>query len=450
MEVAALSANAVAIDSDLEWLSSIIDVRLKLYFGQDCDHSDIREVLPPELPADGSVYVRVVKYYNMDINERLLLLLALCPHVKPGLLDVFFTRNSIYDRGFTEFGGVKGINHGGFLPTAETAAFLLSGSDLHSRFSLLPLFDADHFLFKHNILKLVPSAGDEPTLSAQLTVSREYLGYFITGETHKPDYSITFPAKRVTTRLSWDDLVLDDHILDEIEEIRVWIEHEQTLLQEWELGKTVKPGYRALFHGPPGTGKTLTACLLGNSAGLDVYRIDLSMVVSKYIGETEKNLANVFDQAINKRWILFFDEADALFGKRTQTSSSNDRYANQEVAYLLQRIEDFPGVVILATNLKGNIDEAFARRFQNMIYFPIPGPADRLKLWQQAFSGKCIAEPSVSFEEIAQKYEITGGAIINVLRYCAIAAMRRGTHIVLKEELLQGIRKEFRKEGKTI
>ncbi len=117
-------------------------------------------------------------------------------------------------------------------------------------------------------------------------------------------------------------------------------------------------------------GKSLTASLLGKSANMDVYRIDLSKVVSKYIGETEKNLSNIFDMAENKDWILFFDEADALFGKRTSASDSKDRYANQEVADLLQRIEDFPGIVILATNLKSNLDEAFARRFQSMIYFP--------------------------------------------------------------------------------
>lgn len=450
MEIAVANANSVTLDAELEWFSTVLDTRLKLYFGQKCEYDSIVEVQSSVEWPNESVYGKIVQHYKMDINERLLLLLALCPHVKPNLLDVFFTRNSVYDRGFTEFGGVKGINHGGFLPTAETAIFLLCGGDIHLRFSLLSLFDPDHFLFKHNILRLIPGSGDEPLLSAQLTVSTEYLAYFITGETHKPDYSITFPAKRITTRLDWHDLVLDHHVLEEIEEIRTWIEHERTLLSEWGLNKNVKPGYRALFHGPPGTGKTLTASLLGKSAGLDVYRIDLSMVVSKYIGETEKNLANVFDQATNKRWILFFDEADALFGKRTSTSSSNDRYANQEVAYLLQRIEDFPGTVILATNLKGNIDEAFARRFQNMVYFPVPSPAHRVQLWQQAFSGTCTLDPSISIEEVAQKYEITGGAIINVLRYCAIMAMKRSSTVVQKDELLQGIRKEYRKEGKTI
>jgi len=131
--------------------------------------------------------------------------------------------------------------------------------------------------------------------------------------------------------------------MEEVEEIKAWIEHRQTLMRDWGLEKQIKPGFRSLFYGPPGTGKTFTASLLGKSTGLDVYRIDLSLVVSKYIGETEKNLSTVFDQAERNDWILFFDEADALFGKRTQVSSSHDRYANQEVAYLLQRVEDFCG-----------------------------------------------------------------------------------------------------------
>src|SRR5690606_11585436 len=129
----------------------------------------------------------------------------------------------------------------------------------------------------------------------------------------------------------------------------------------WDMRQLIKPGYRTLFYGPPGTGKTLTAMLLGKEFQRNVFRIDLSQVVSKYIGETEKNLEKIFQRAANKEWILFFDEADALFGKRTSVKDAHDRYANQEVSYLLQRVEDFPGLVILASNYKNNIDKAFVR-----------------------------------------------------------------------------------------
>jgi SpoVK/Ycf46/Vps4 family AAA+-type ATPase len=173
-------------------------------------------------------------------------------------------------------------------------------------------------------------------------------------------------------------------------------------------------------------------------------------VVSKFIGETEKNLARVFDRAVNQQWILFFDEADALFGKRTQTSSSNDRYANQEVAYLLQRVDDFPGVVILATNLKANIDEAFARRFQSMIYFSMPGPEQRLRIWQQSFPPHILLEDKLNLEDIALKYEMAGGTIINVVRYSCLMALKRGDKTIRQKDVLAGIRKEFGKDGKIV
>ena len=250
--------------------------------------------------------------------------------------------------------------------------------------------------------------------------------------------------------MNWDDLVLAPQVLAEIENITTWIKHSSIIMDEWGLERAIKPGYRSLFYGPPGTGKTLTATLIGAAVGADVYRIDLSMVVSKYIGETEKNLANVFDQAQNKNWILFFDEADALFGKRTQTSSSNDRYANQEVSYLLQRIEDFPGVVILATNLKGNIDEAFARRFQSLVYFPMPDSEQRQRLWRNMFNGKAGLTEGIDLHRLAEDHELSGGAITNVIRYGAISALQAKRETILLEDLVDGVAKELRKEGKTI
>jgi SpoVK/Ycf46/Vps4 family AAA+-type ATPase len=173
------------------------------------------------------------------------------------------------------------------------------------------------------------------------------------------------------------------------------------------------------------------------------------MVVSKYIGETEKNLANVFDQAESKNWILFFDEADALFGKRTQANSSNDRYANQEISYLLQRIEDFPGVVILASNIKANIDEAFSRRFQSIVYFPMPDSENRLLLWERILGATKNIDLEISLKGIAEKYELSGGSITNVVRYGAISTLQANRAKIIEDDLIEGITKELRKEGKT-
>jgi hypothetical protein len=448
MDIELIKKNAGVLNSEMQWLAKLIDIRMKLYWRQECEFSSIDELLPPDLKDNTSTYASILKHYKLGFQERVILLLALAPHVQPHLLDVFFVKNADYDRGFTEFGGIKGQNHGGFIPTGETAAFVLAINDFEKRFLLLSVFSEEHPFKKFNILNLHAPANNEPFLSGSISLSSEYLTYFTLGVSHKPDFSINFPAKLLTTHMEWDDLVIEDTIVDEITEIRDWILYGGRLMDEWGMLKKIKPGFRTLFYGPPGTGKTLTASLIGKSTGLDVYRIDLSMVVSKFIGETEKNLANVFDQAQNKNWILFFDEADSLFGKRTQTSSSNDRYANQEVSYLLQRIEDFPGVVILATNLKANLDEAFSRRFQSMIYFPIPGPEQRLKLWQQSFSDKTVLDEGFDLSEIAEKYELAGGAIINITRYASLMALKSGNNIVLKKDVITGIRKEYMKEGK--
>lgn len=444
-------ANARSIAADLDWLAQVVSTRLNLYFGLESAVQDVRQHCPPDLGDDHSDYARVVRQGNLSFEERLVLVLALVPHVRPQALDALLMVNKNIDARFTEFGGLRGKSHHGLLPTAETACFILNGADLAGRFRLMPIFQDDHHFFESGILKLEHGSDGEPLFSGVLRLSNEYLNLFSSGQDLKPDYTISFPAKRITTRLTWEDLVLPHDVLEEVDQnLNAWISHADTIMEEWGLGRSVKPGYRCLFYGPPGTGKTLTATLVGARAGRDVYRIDLSMVVSKYIGETEKNLAGIFDQARNKHWILFFDEADALFGKRTQTSSSNDRYANQEVSYLLQRIEDFPGVVILATNLKGNIDDAFARRFQASIYFPLPDAEHRLKLWQGYFKGNCRLEPGVDLKDIAERFELAGGAIANVVRYAAMQALQKGRRALSQGDLLNGIVRELAKEGKTI
>ncbi len=211
----------------------------------------------------------------------------------------------------------------------------------------------------------------------------------------------------------------------------------------------IKPGYRVLFHGPPGTGKTMTATLLGKYTGRDVFRVDLSTVVSKYIGETEKNLSSLFSKAESRDWILFFDEADALFGKRTQVSDSHDRYANQEVSYLLQRVESFSGLVILSSNYKSNLDEAFMRRFNSVIKFPFPDAPMREKLWKKSFPKKMNLGKSVDLSRIASSYKLSGGEIMNAAHLASLKIIAENKRTVIPEKVLHGIRREVEKEGKV-
>lgn len=445
-----LQNNAHDLTLELEWFVLLLETRMALYFDKESNYKSIIEVPPPEYPEDSSLFASFLHHYSFSFEERVALLLALIPHIKPQLLDIFFIRNSTYDRGFTEFGGTKGSRHSGFLPTGETLVFLLAGGNLEVGFSTYGLFDRDHFFNQHNILKLEPTTDSEPLLSGILKLSQEMLDYFTTGFIRKPDLSVKFPARYITTELDWDDLVLNQSTHQQIEEIRTWMEHGHTLLNGWGLKKKLRPGYRCLFYGPPGTGKSMTACLLGKSTGRDVYRVDLSMVVSKYIGETEKNLSRVFEQAESRDWILFFDEADALFGKRTGVNDAHDRYANQEVSYLLQRIEIFDGIVILASNMKGNLDEAFTRRFESIIHFPMPKEEERLLLWKKGFSNKSVLENKVSLGQLASQYEISGGATMNIVRYSSLMALKRNSNEITLSDLEEGIKKELQKEGKTI
>jgi len=408
-----------------------------------------RPAPPPEVAEDASEFARLVREHEMSPAERAVLALALLPHLRPQALDLLFIRNRNLDRGFAEFGGRSGDAHGGFLPTLETAAFLLAGTDLATRFEVLTLFDVDHFFVREGILLVEPPPPGEPFLSAALSVSATTLDRVTTGVRHRPDYSLRFPARRITTELRWEDLVADREVMAEIVRLKAWLEHADTIMDEWGLRRSLKPGYRSLFHGPPGTGKTLTATLIGASVGVDVYRIDLSMLVSKFIGETEKNLATVFDQAEKRDWILFFDEADAIFGKRTQTTTAHDRHANQEVSYLLQRVEDYPGLVILATNLKANIDEAFARRFQSVVYFPMPDAELRLRLWEGMLGPLDRVSEEVDLPRLARDHELSGGAITNVVRYAAVNALHEGRDAIRMSDLVDGVRKELRKEGRT-
>lgn len=445
-ELTPLQQNARDLEKELAWFTSVLDARMKHYFSPE-QLTETPDLTPPDLSQSDSSYAGFISHYQLSFPERVAVVLALVPHIRPRLLDVFFIKNKTFDRKFTEFGGIFGGPDGDFTPTGETLAFILAGDDLTVRFSLQKLFDSEHFFARHHILHAAPS-GDEPSMKAPLRLSDEYLSYFTTGEPRRPNFGANFPARFIETQLNWEDLVLQSGTRKQIEEIKTWVEHGQTLLEDWQMAAKLRPGYRSLFYGPPGTGKTMTACLLGKSTGRDVYKVDLSLVVSKYIGETEKNLGKVFDQAQNKGWILFFDEADALFGKRTETRDSHDRYANQEVSFLLQRIETFDGIAILASNRRENLDEAFARRFESIIYFPMPRPEERLRLWQQGFSKQSQLEKTLDLEKIAHEYTLAGGSIMNVIRYASLEALKNERTLIANEDVLQGIRREYAKEGK--
>lgn len=420
--------------------------RLAVFF-KDVDKI---EISPPGFYEDNSAFARFIHDFHPSFEEYIAVFLALAPHLQPNFFDEILRTHLPEGGDFPEFGGVRGTNHRGLLPTGETALFILAGNDMEKRLTLYDLFSPDHFFAREKILCLEEVRPGEPRMSGRLILDPEYVELFTTGRLAPPVLSMSFPAQHIRTELEWDDLVLPAETLAQIRDIEHWIAHNEALRADWGMSRHLKPGYRALFYGPPGTGKTLTATLLGKYTGRDVFRVDLSVVVSKYIGETEKNLASLFDKAQSKNWILFFDEADALFGKRTETRDAHDRYANQEVAYLLQKIEEFDGLVILASNLKSNIDPAFARRFQAMIHFPMPNARERGLLWQKSIPQNARFEHDNLGEKLAARYELSGAAILNIVQFCSLRALHRGDPLLLEQDLQEAIRLEFQKDGKII
>ncbi|MEL6812051.1 MAG: ATP-binding protein [Bacteroidota bacterium] len=445
-----IKINAQDIANELNWLKEILKIRSALNANEATDFQDVFELMPPDITGSHSGYAQLIREHNFGFVERFILILSAVPYIKPELLDVFIQKNTTTNQLYTEFGGRMSDQHSGFVPTGETVMFILAAHDLSKRFSLIKPFEGDHPFAKQQIVWLSDVSSNTSFLNGQICLSQEVLDLITTGHIKKPTFSAEFPAKLLETNMEWEDLVLESRTVEQIKEIEIWLRYQEQLMQDWQMSTKLKPGYKALFHGPPGTGKTLSASLLGKKVGLDVYRIDLSQTVSKYIGETEKNLSKVFDKAESKNWILFFDEADALFGKRTSTKDAHDRYANQQVSYLLQRIEEYDGLVILASNLKSNIDDAFLRRFQTVVRFPVPAVRERYRLWQNSFSDQCTLEKGVDLLEVAENYELAGGSIINAVQYASLMTLERNDKEIRMADIVKGVKREFHKNGRTI
>ncbi|MFB2881582.1 AAA family ATPase [Floridanema aerugineum] len=257
-------------------------------------------------------------------------------------------------------------------------------------------------------------------------------------------------ARKITPKRVWEDLVLPKDTMAQLRELCQQVRYRSQVYSDWgfEQRLSLGKGTIALFTGDSGTGKTLSVEILAKELGLDLYQVDLSQIVSKYIGETEKNLSRVFEDAQASNAILFFDEADALFGKRSDIKDAHDRYANIEVNYLLQRVETYEGVIILTSNLSKNIDTAFLRRLHFSIEFPFPDEYHRFQIWRRMFPPQAPLSTDVDFEFLARKFKIAGGNIKNVAIAAAFRAAEDGGEIHM-EHLILSLKREYRKLGKV-
>jgi SpoVK/Ycf46/Vps4 family AAA+-type ATPase len=256
-------------------------------------------------------------------------------------------------------------------------------------------------------------------------------------------------ARRIEPRVGWSDLVLPAPVIEQLGELTARARHRDRVLDDWGLGRTSLKGrgVTALFAGDSGTGKTMSAEVIAGSLGLDLYVIDLSTIVDKYIGETEKNLDRVFNEADRVNGVLLFDEADAIFGKRSEVKDARDRYANVEVAYLLQRMEVFDGMAVLTTNLRANVDEAFLRRLDAIVDFPVPDVEDRRRLWERNLSAGVPKADDIDVDFLARRFTLSGGNIRNVAVGAAFRAAA-GERPLAMADLVRETAREYRKLGR--
>ena len=304
--------------------------------------------------------------------------------------------------------------------------------ELHADSSYIDL-GGGHLLDREQarlVEKALPSVGND----ADAAVRR-----LVTGQ-------LDVHAGRTRPGRQWDELVLPDDQMAVLRELVARYRHRHRVFREWGFPARPSVGVTALFAGPSGTGKTMTAEIIASELGLDLYRIDLSAVVSKYIGETEKNLEEIFTASAAGNLVLFFDEADALFGKRSEVGDAHDRYANIEVAYLLQRLERYDGFVILATNLRKNIDAAFLRRIDVALEFELPDTARRQAIWERVFPVRAPVG-LIDHRRLAEEFEVSGGAIRNAAVHAAFLAADDGSAIEMRH-VVAGMHREYQKMGR--
>jgi hypothetical protein len=416
--------------------AAVVAIRLEERRGgsavRDADTAADEGIPPLDVYRGGGPFGATVGGCSLSAAEALILLAAIA-------LDIDETAG----RWFAELGGRTGSNG----LTGEVARRLVARS-FTGRLAAVDLLDPMASLRRLGLLRLEPSA-DGP-LAGRLLPDPDLVAWVLGRRPTSPEESADQSVLPLRTVHTLDDIIVPAHVRTQLEAVVARIRHRQQIVDRWGFGRhhDNAGGIVVLFHGPPGTGKTMSAAVIARTVGLPAYAVDLSGLVSKYIGETQKALARVFDRAEREGSILVFDEADALFGARTGMQDAHDRYANQDVGYLLQRIERHAGVVILATNLLANIDDAFERRVDISVEFPEPSVSERLRLWARVLPDELPVGP-LDFAPFAERFMLTGAQIRDAAIEAAYLAADDGQ--VVTEQLLQSaVRSQYAKTGRTV
>ncbi|MBD2184293.1 ATP-binding protein [Planktothrix sp. FACHB-1355] len=327
----------------------------------------------------------------------------------------------------------------------EEAGISISPTDLDAlsdRFRLTPEQIANAVVTASNTIRWKAAAGETEI---------SYSSIVFSATRAQGGHDLAALARKVEPKYRWDDIVLPPDAQTQLREICNQAKHRHLVYEEWGFDRKLSlgKGQNVLFSGLPGTGKTMAAEVMASELQLDLYKIDLSQIVSKYIGDTEKNLNRIFNAAATSNAILLFDEADSLFGKRTEVKESRDRYANIEVGYLLQKMEEYEGIAILTTNVRSNIDDAFVRRLRFIVEFPLPTEKQRRQIWEKIWPDTTPRSPHIDLDFLARKFEIGGASIRNVALAAAFLAADEGIPVHMSH-LIRAIRREYQKMGKIL
>ncbi len=442
---------------ELSWLERVLEARAQLKDPGEGTPSDwvppemYTSLLPPSLSGESSYanFLGELKAAReglakeeeatlLGIAERMTLLMALLPHLSPRLLRYF---REVESQSSQAINSVQGHLHGTFIPCPETVLYTLAGNNLHLRLLFQKVFSTHHLFHRKRVFESQQVPTGVPWLKGALHLSPEYLYLFTFGQEYEPEHSKDFPAQKLTTKLRWDDLVVPLSTHKKIQELLDWVKYFEKMAQHPEFSRE-RTGYRCLLVGEPGTGKTMLGRLLSKETERPVYRLSLDRIVSKYVGETTKNIARVFHTARNRNWILFCDEGDALFSKRsTKTQGAQDTFVNQDIAFLLQEIEDYPGIILVASNYSTNMDRAFQRRFDTRIDFKKPEHGEILSLWHKALDVfQLDPELDLNFVAHSQKGKITGAQITKVKHFLGLQAMKLDNWELTVSDFCEGLR----------
>ncbi len=433
------------IASELQWVSNRVNRLLNSIINPE----EVFSAEPLQNFDSDSNYGKFLVSWKADELERMAIGICFAQLYFPSAFDGFLR---VFGKGGARHSNVGGIikeSSVRFYPTVRTLAWIMSGNNPQTYARYVNQLSSGHRLFTEGVLLVKENPDESAFVEMEVKLNEIYFPTLLEGVEPRLDAESGFPASRNYANHNMSDVVLDAETRKEMEEIYLFAKQISNLNTIPE--KKMYKGYCVcVFTGEPGTGKSYSAGAMGNELGMPVYTVNTAQLVSKYIGETEKNLERVLNRFNNKNCILFFDEAEAIFSKRTEVKDSHDRYANQEQSFLLQKMTEFNGIIILATNvqdIRQHMDKAFLRRFYRIINIPFPNYAERKLIWEKTLGASFTYEPGL-VDRMARNYQLSGGSIHNVVSDGVIKALSINSRVINFEMMERGLISEFLKTGR--